>query len=149
MPMFTAVTRPTLSASGGVTVSQLNGSSLGRGFVRGLTLSVEGQATDAVINWRVDRFSAAGGASAMSNIGYADPGDVGNNRITAKQNSTVEPTYTSAYLWQASVNTRVTYSVPVPPTGWAIATASGGGIGVFANATVSGLVCDVVWRWDE
>src|SRR5689334_1114251 len=149
MPRFFAVARPTLSASGGVTVTQLNGSSLGRGTVVGCTLSVEGQATDAVINWTFDRFSAAGGASAITNIGYASPADIGNNRITAKQNSTVEPTYSSAYLWRSSVNTRVTYSVPIPAPGWDISTASGGGIGCFANATVSGLVADITWAWDE
>lgn len=149
MPGFIAVARPTLSVSGGVTCFELLGSSLGRGTVRGLTLSVEGQATDAVINWKIDRFSATGTASSITTIGYNSPVDAGNNRLTAKQNNTVEPTYSSVPLWQGSVNTRVTYSVPVPAAGWDISTASGGGVGLFANATVSGIVCDVVCTWDE
>lgn len=148
MPGFKAVTRPTILASGGMTVSLLAGSSAGRGFVDRVDISVEGTPADNAINFKIDRFSAVGGASAVTNIGYDEAADAGNNRITVKQNSTVEPTYSSAPLWQGTINQRVTYTVQ-PPRPWAISTASGGGIGLFANATASGQVLDVVWSWTE
>lgn len=150
MPRFTAVTRPTVQSSGGNTVSMLVGSSAGRGAVRSLFFSVEGAPADLNITWKLDRFTAGSSqSSAFTNIGYGDPADAGNSRITVRQNATVEPTYASAVVFQGTVNTRMPYRMDWPPDTFRISTASGNGVGLLANATASGQVLNVGWDWDE
>lgn len=150
MPQYTAVTRPTIQSSGGNTVSMLVGSSAGRGAVRSLFFSVEGVPADNNITWKLDRFTAGSSqSSGFTNIGYADPPDAGNNRISVRQNATVEPTYASALIWQGTINTRMPFRLDWPPDTFRISTASGNGIGLHANATTSGQVLNVGWTWDE
>lgn len=150
MPRFTAVTRPTILASGGNTVSMLVGSSAGRGDVRSLFFSVEGAPADLNITWRLGRFTAGSSqSSGFTDIGYLDPSDAGNNRITARQNATVEPTYASAHIWQGTINTRMPFRLDWPPDTLRISTASGNGVGLLANATASGQVLNVTWDWGE
>lgn len=150
MPRFTAVTRPTVQSSGGNTVSMLVGSSAGRGDVRSLFFSVEGSPLDLNVTWRLGRFTAGSSqSSAFTDIGYMDPADAGNNRITARQNATVEPTYASAHIWQGTVNTRMPFRLDWPPDELRISTASGNGLGLLANATASGQVLNVGWVWNE
>jgi hypothetical protein len=150
MPRYTAVTRPTIQTSGGNTVSMLVGSSNGRGAVRSLFFSVEGAPADLNITWRLGRFTAGSSqSSGFTDLGYLDPADAGNNRITARQNATVEPTYASAHIWQGTLNTRMPYEKTWGPDEFRISTASGNGVGLLANATATGQICNVVWSWDE
>ncbi len=99
---------------------------------------------DSAIQWDIQRYTAAGTATAVTpqNLG---PG------TTAGKNHTAEPTYTSnAILWEMALNQRASHTVVLDPDGALYCPASANnGLGMYATHASSTVNCIGCWHLQE
>jgi hypothetical protein len=100
-------------------------------------LSTLGVAADGVLEWKVQRFTAAGTTTAVTPVALdpADPAAL----AAGGSNASVEPTYTAgALLFDKGLNQRVTYTWYAPQDGEIVLPATAAnGVGIATLSSVA------------
>ena len=115
----------------------LTASTSTRGAIYHFVLSTSGAAADGVLEWRLNRFTAAGTTTGVTpeELDSGDPVAL----LAAGSNATVEPTYTAgANVFDQGINQRATYTwIAIPGGELIIPATSANGIGVACLSSVS------------
>lgn len=138
-------------ASSRITVLGLISATTVRPAIFAFTIGASGSPVDRVIEWILQRFTAAGTSTSVTPHAR-DPAYQGLALATAGQNHTVEPTYTSgAIVHDVSLHQKATFAwqaydskarIVLPATA-----ANGVGVSVF-DASYTGS-CEALLEWEE
>lgn len=127
-----------------LTVAGLTASTSTRGEIFSFSIGMKGTAADQFILWTLQRYTAAGTATAVTPC-EIDPAH-GSALLAGAENHSAEPTYTSAKeLWELSIHDRIPFTYHCPPKSpFVIPATSANGIGaksthasITDNATVT------------
>jgi hypothetical protein len=117
----------------------ITGSATVRPKIFHFVVSTTGAAADGVLEWIVQRLTAAGTSTAVTPRSI-DPTDTSTAAATAQSNYTTEPTYTAnSSLFDEGINQRATYTWNAWTEGaqLVVATVANNGIGISCLSSVA------------